>query len=159
MLVLVIRWLRYPCISPTAKLYRHFHRLFRRWKAWCFIWRFNWGGASVCEVSILARSLILFNNYKIFFNSYKTVPLVIQLQVAWMWNYVSSWKNQNVQEVFFYVSGVLDSERFFNKISALKNSLFSSRKLRKPDSGTSKKKGTMRKMMFCSSFVPKWSVN
>lgn len=57
-----------------------------------------------------------------------------------MWNYVSSWKNQNVQEVFFYVSGVLDSERFFKKISALKNSLFSSRKLRKPDSGTSKKK-------------------
>ena len=190
MSVLVIRWLRYPCNSITAELYRHFHRLFRRWKAWCFIWRFNWRGASVCEVSISARPLILFNNYKIILNNYKTVPIVIQLQGTWMWNYVSWWKKlDNVQEMFFNVSGVLvpwvpetflarfpvsvksllrpraedvsafgkhrkftpharktcgtqgrvlDSERFFNELSAHKNSLCSSSKLRKPHSVTSK---------------------
>ena len=95
---------------------------------------------------------------RFFKNNYKSLPIVIQLLVAWMWNCFLLKKLENVQEMFFYVSGVLDPERFFNKLSALKNSLFSSSKLRKPDSVTSKTEGTVRKMVFCSSFVPKWSV-
>lgn len=154
MSVLVIRWLRYPCISVTAKLYRHFYRLFRRWKAWRFVWRFNWRGASVCEVSILARPLILFNNNNIFLKNYETVPIVFQLQVAWMWNCVLLKKSEDVQEMFFYVSGVLDRERFSNKLSALKNSLFSSSKLRKPDCVTSKNRRSNAKNNVLLFFCP-----
>lgn len=75
-----------------------------------------------------------------------------------MWNCFLLKKSESVQEMFFYVSGVLHRERFFNKLSALKNSLFSSSKLRKPDCVTSKNRRSNAKNNVLLFFVPKWSV-